>query len=65
MFLGPRRLLGDNRPLLDDDPTLGLLVAGSSNIVDDFILAKELAVGANNLELVNELGPPDVGFGTI
>jgi len=57
MFLGP--------PLLDDNPTLELFVAGSSNIVDDFILAKELAVGANNLELVNEFGPPDAGFGTI
>jgi len=56
MFLGP--------PLLDDNPTLGLLAAGSSNIVDGFILAKELAVGANNLELVNAFGPPDVGFGT-
>jgi len=57
MLLGP--------PLLDDNPTLELFVAGSSNIVDDFILAKELAVGANNLELVNEFGPPDAGFGTI
>jgi len=69
MFLEPRKLRGDNIPLLDDNPALRLFEAGSSNVVDDFILAKELAVGANNLELLNELGPPDpdpdVGFGTI